>query len=61
MFHGSNFSGMVEKISSAALPEYLGGSAEIPNVPGHLFSDMLFYYQEQFDCKSISDLVEWIY
>lgn len=50
-FHGTNLNSLVEKISAGSLPDYLGGTADIPDVPGHLFSDMLFFYKDQFDCK----------
>ncbi|KAJ8911533.1 hypothetical protein NQ315_005903, partial [Exocentrus adspersus] len=48
-FHGTNMKSLTEKISAESLPAYYGGTADIPDFPGSLFSDMLFYYQKDFE------------
>ncbi|KAJ8973508.1 hypothetical protein NQ317_006498 [Molorchus minor] len=47
-FHGSDRKALTEKISAESLPEHIGGTAGIPEYPGSLLSDMLFYYEEDF-------------
>uniref|UniRef100_A0A6P7HA60 Clavesin-1-like n=1 Tax=Diabrotica virgifera virgifera TaxID=50390 RepID=A0A6P7HA60_DIAVI len=47
-FHGQNRQLLLEHISPEALPPQYGGTAEIPDYPGTLFSDMLFHYEEDF-------------
>ncbi|XP_060518924.1 alpha-tocopherol transfer protein-like isoform X2 [Cylas formicarius] len=47
-FHGSDRPSLAEKIGREGLPEKYGGTADIPDYPGSLFSDMLFYYEEEF-------------
>ncbi|KAG5886523.1 hypothetical protein JTB14_024176 [Gonioctena quinquepunctata] len=48
-FHGTNRESLAEKISPESLPECYGGVADIPDYPGSLFSDMLFYYERDFE------------
>ncbi|CAG9864380.1 unnamed protein product [Phyllotreta striolata] len=48
-FHGTNRKSLLERISADCLPEKFGGNANIPNYPGSLFSDMLFYYEHDFE------------
>ncbi|VEN51502.1 unnamed protein product [Callosobruchus maculatus] len=47
-FHGDNRKTLTEKLSAQALTEYYGGTADIPEFPGSLFADMLFYYENEF-------------
>jgi len=47
-FHGTDFKGLCEKIGKASLPGKFEGVANIPEYPGSIFSDMLFYYQDDF-------------
>ncbi|XP_072383653.1 alpha-tocopherol transfer protein-like [Diabrotica undecimpunctata] len=47
-FHGQNRQVLLEHISPEALTPQYGGTADIPDYPGTLFSDMLFYYEEDF-------------
>ncbi|XP_076270373.1 alpha-tocopherol transfer protein-like [Rhynchophorus ferrugineus] len=48
IFHGSDLKGLAEKVGPESLPPTLGGVADIPKYPGSIFSDMLFYYQDDF-------------
>nr|CAH7740996.1 unnamed protein product [Callosobruchus chinensis] len=52
-FHGDNRKTLTEKLSAEALTEYYGGTADIPEFPGSLFADMLFYYENEFQGNSI--------
>ncbi|KAJ8918469.1 hypothetical protein NQ315_008166 [Exocentrus adspersus] len=45
-FHAKS---LTEKISAESVPAYYGGTADIPDFPGSLFSDMLFSYQKDFE------------
>lgn len=47
-FHGTNFTDLVEVIGAESLPEYLGGVADIPDVPPTLFSELLTHYEDDF-------------
>ncbi|XP_018569344.1 alpha-tocopherol transfer protein-like [Anoplophora glabripennis] len=48
-FHGTDKKSLTEKISEESLPPYYGGTADIPDFPGRLFSDMLFFYERDFE------------
>ncbi|XP_030752415.1 alpha-tocopherol transfer protein-like [Sitophilus oryzae] len=47
-FHGTNYKSLTEQIGEDSLPEKFGGTADIPDYPGSQFSNMLFYYQQNF-------------
>ncbi|CAH1117991.1 unnamed protein product [Phaedon cochleariae] len=51
-FHGVNSKSLLENISKESLPEIYGGTADIPDYPGKIFADMLFYYQSDFEVYS---------
>ncbi|KAJ8950103.1 hypothetical protein NQ318_017828 [Aromia moschata] len=48
VFHGADKKSLTRRISPESLPEHFGGTADIPDYPGSLFSDMLFHYEEMF-------------
>ncbi|XP_056648770.1 alpha-tocopherol transfer protein-like [Diorhabda sublineata] len=48
-FHGHNAENLLKRISPESLPPKYGGTADIPEYPGSLFSDMLFYYEKNFE------------
>lgn len=47
-FHGTDFKSLGDKIGQESLPSKFKGAANIPEYPGSVFSDMLFFYQEDF-------------
>lgn len=47
-FHGTDFKSLADKIGKASLPEKYGGVADIPEYPMTVFSDMMFYYRDEF-------------
>ncbi|KAL1500883.1 hypothetical protein ABEB36_006305 [Hypothenemus hampei] len=47
-FHGTDYKTLCEKVGEASLPPKFQGTANIPDYPGSIFSDMLFYYQNDF-------------
>lgn len=48
-FHGHNTENLLNQISPESLPQQYGGTADIPDYPGSLFSDMLFFYEADFE------------
>lgn len=40
---------LTEKMSEECLTPYYGGTANIPDYPGSLLADMLFYYESDFE------------
>ncbi|XP_050309795.1 alpha-tocopherol transfer protein-like [Anthonomus grandis grandis] len=47
-FHGTDLKSLCDKIGAESLPPKYGGTAEVPDYPGSIFSEMLFYYQNDF-------------
>ncbi|EFA03469.2 alpha-tocopherol transfer protein [Tribolium castaneum] len=48
-FHGSNKEILCKHMSADALPTHFGGSGKVPEYPGRLLSEMLFFYEELFE------------
>ncbi|ENN77440.1 hypothetical protein YQE_06264, partial [Dendroctonus ponderosae] len=47
-FHGTDYKSLCDKIGESSLPRKFAGTADIPDYPGSIFSEMLFYYQNKF-------------
>ncbi|CAH1133144.1 unnamed protein product [Ceutorhynchus assimilis] len=47
-FHGNDYKSLCEKIGKENLPKQYQGEANIPEYSGSVFSEMLFYYQDEF-------------
>lgn len=56
-FHGTNFKSLCEQIGADSLPKKFGGNASVPEYPGSIFSEMLFYYQHDFKGLYCFDLL----